>query len=255
MALGLSLVALVFVLPIFSDSEALLKPPCGGEPIPTWPDLDHSPVVKVWDRAKYGADWVPPACTGWSETGFSTLVSTVARFRYSGGADGLLRHIGAISDLTGLRYWSTTHKKWQTLIVAAYALQGAVGDRRRQDLQPGELTEDSRFYYQQEDSLTGRGVYQLRIGASTQDRLVVDTRNVSTLRYFMVPVFHPGDVQSIYFLERESPGVWRYYNIARVGKNANGLAAGHEASSINRAVAFYRFIAGIRSDLEPPFAR
>ncbi len=30
-------------------------------------------------------------------------------------------------------------------------------------------------------------------------------------------------MQSIYFLDRESDDVWRYYSIVRTGKNANQL--------------------------------
>lgn len=75
------------------------------------------------------------------------------------------------------------------------------------------------------------------------------------MRYLFVTLFHPGEMQSIYFLDRESDYVWRYYSIARTGRKASRLAAGHEASSINRAVAFYRSLAGIPTDLEPPAAR
>src|ERR1051326_62943 len=39
----------------------------------------------------------------------------------------------------------------------------------------------------------------------------------------LIPLFHPGDIQAIYFLERQSQDVWRYYSIARTGKNANTL--------------------------------
>ena len=49
--------------------------------------------------------------------------------------------------------------------------------------------------------------------------------------------------------------IWRYYSIARTGRNASRLATGHESSSINRAVAFYRSLAGIPTDQEPPAAR
>jgi hypothetical protein len=62
-------------------------------------------------------------------------------------------------------------------------------------------------------------------------------------------------MQSVYFLDRESDDLWRYYSIARTGRNASRLTAGHDASSINRAVAFYRAMAGIPTDQEPPAAR
>lgn len=61
-----------------------------------------------------------------------------------------------------------------------------------------------------------------------------------------------GEMQSIYFLEREPQDVWRNYSIARTGKDANTLTAGHDASFINWAVAYYRYLAGIPSDKEPP---
>jgi hypothetical protein len=38
-----------------------------------------------------------------------------------------------------------------------------------------------------------------------------------------VPLFPPGEIQSIYFFERESSNVWRYYSLARTGKQASLL--------------------------------
>jgi hypothetical protein len=230
------------------------EPPCGGPSFPSYPDVDHPPAIKAWVHDELGRDWMPPPCTGWTEPGFSMLVVTAARFRYESGTDGLLRHIGAVSRLKGMPYWSTTHQRWQTLIVDAYALSGPTGERRG-DFAPGELTEGAHVYFSQEDSLSGKGTYEMRVKAADPDKLVFETRNASTLRLLMVPVFHPGDVQSIYFLERESKDVWRYYNIVRLGEKANSLIAGHAASSINRAVAFYRYLAGIPGDQEPPAAR
>jgi hypothetical protein len=75
------------------------------------------------------------------------------------------------------------------------------------------------------------------------------------MRYFLIPLFHPGEMQSVHFIERESADIWRYYSIARTGKDASSLTVGHEASSINRAVAFFRYISGIPTDKEPPAMR
>jgi hypothetical protein len=90
---------------------------------------------------------------------------------------------------------------------------------------------------------------------AANDRLVFDVANVTLMKYLIIPLFHPGEMQSIYYLERESETVWRYYGMARTGKNASSLTVGHEASWINRAVAFYRHVAGIPLDQEPPAAR
>jgi hypothetical protein len=179
-------------------------------------------------------------------------VVTVALFRQSSGVEGLLRRIGAISKLSGVRYWSITHKRWQTLIVDAYALSGPAGGPRRKDFTPDEIMEDSFLYYQQEDNLSGKAIYRMHIQTVSTDRLVFDTENVSTMRHFLLPIFRAGEMQSTYFFERASPDVWRYYSITRTGANASKLAGGHAASSINRAVAFYRYLAGIPTDQEPP---
>jgi hypothetical protein len=109
------------------------QPPCGEAPIPPYPSLDDSPVMKFWSESELGRDWRPPACTGWADAGFSTLITTVARFRSASGAQGLLRHIGAISELAGMRYWSTTRQQWKTLIVDAYASPGPQITQRRED--------------------------------------------------------------------------------------------------------------------------
>ncbi len=225
------------------------------EPNPPYPDLERSPSFKVWDRARLGREWKAPSCTGWSASGFATLVTTVARFRHSTGVEGLLARIGSISRLAGIRYWSTTRQQWKPLIVNASALEGAAGSQRRQDFSAADLAPDAMLYFQQSDSLTGKATYRLHILSVSQDRLVYETENITALRYLMVPIFPPHELQAIYFLERESPDIWRYYSIARTGKNANGLATGHDASTVNRAVAFFRYLAGIPTDQEPPAAR
>jgi hypothetical protein len=185
--------------------------------------------------------------------GFTSLVTTVARFRHTSDAEGLLRHIGAISELAGMRYWSTTHQQWQTLVVNAYALTGSLRSQRRKDFAPAEMRAGTALYFEQVDNLSGKALYRLHIAEASADRLVFDIENISTMRYLLVPVFHPGGMQSVYFLDRESDDVWRYYNIVRM--NANHLFAGNESSAINRSVAFYRHMVGIPTDREPAAAR
>jgi hypothetical protein len=237
---------------VSSRADTAPQPPCGSATFPPYPDLENPPSVRSWDRAESGSAWKPPACTGWTDPGFTTLVVTVARFRHASGVEGLLRRIGAISGHVGMRYWSTSHKRWQTLITDAYALSEASGDRRREDFSPAEMAEGKTLYFLQEDNLAGKATYRMRIRSSSPDRLVFDTENTGAIRYLLMTMFRPGGMQSITFLDRESKDVWRYYSITRTGRNASLLTAGYEASSINRSVAFYRYLAGIPTDREPP---
>jgi hypothetical protein len=194
----LALLASILCCEVPSHADSGPQLPCGSGVLAAYPDLDNSPVVRAWEDPNLGRIWAPPPCTGWSSPGFSTLVATAARFRYSGGVDGLRRRVGAISGLTGMLYWSTSKKQWQPLIVDASALQGAAGDRRT-DFSPDEVAESRNLYFQQKDSLLGNAVYRIRVRSVSPERLVFDTENTSTIRYFLLPVFGPSEVQSIYF--------------------------------------------------------
>jgi hypothetical protein len=141
------------------------------------------------------------------------------------------------------------------LITDAYALNNLQSGQRRQDFEPGEMKEGKVLYFEQVDNLSGKAIYRMHIAEASEDRLVFDVENVSTMRYHFIPILHPGEMQSIYFLDRESDSVWLFYSIMRTGKNANGLIAGNESSSVNRAVAFYRYLVGVPTDQEPPVAR
>lgn len=239
---------------IADEPELGPEPPCGNEPIPPYPRLDDSATVRSWSESDFSHDWRPPECTGWAAVGFTTLVTTVARFHDVTEAEGLLRRIGAISELAGIRYWSITHKRWQTLVVDAYALTASRPNQRREDFTPNEIKEGSVLYFEQVDNLSGKAMYRMHIAKASADRIVIDVENVSTVRYLFIPIFHPGETQSICFLDRESDNVWRYYSIVRTGKSANRLIAGNESSAANRAVAFYRHLVGIPTDQEPPAA-
>ena len=231
------------------------QPPCGNEPNPSYPALNDPPNVKSWSQSDLGPIWKAPPCTGWTEQGFTTLVTTAARFPYDAEAPALLRRIGAISERSGIRYWSTTHKRWQTLVVDGHALAGPQHSQTRQDFTPDEMKVGEALYFEQADNLTGKATYRMQIVEESANRIVFTVENVSTIHYLFIPVLRPGEMQSIYFLNHESEGVWLLYGMVRTSKNANKRIAANESSSINRAVAFYRFIAGIPTDQEPPAAR
>ncbi len=123
------------------------QPPCGTDAVPTYPEPENSPAVKFWATADFGKNWKAPACTAWAATGFGTLVTTVAKFPSPMETSDLLQHIGAISKLTGMRYWSTTHGQWQTLIVYAHAVTGPQSPKPRKDFTPEEMKPGQVLYF------------------------------------------------------------------------------------------------------------
>jgi hypothetical protein len=231
------------------------QPPCGGEVSPPYPDLDQPAMTKFWSSAEFGREWKPPTCLGWDTSGFITLVTTVATFRNPMEGVGLLHTFAAISQWKGLRYWSVTHKQWRRLITDGYALTASQNGQHRADFTPDEMKEGNVLYFEQDNNLSGKAIYRMQIVKASDDHVAIKIENVGSIRYLLVPMLHAGDLQSFYFMDRESGDTWRYYSIVRTGKNANRLIGGNDSSAINRAVAVYRHLVGIPDNTEPPAAR
>ena len=239
--------ALLMAAPLLAQP----RPPCAGPAAPAYPDTVGAPVVQIWKQS----DWTPPACVGWPSLPGATLVATVGRFRHTAGAEELRRRLGGVSAMAGLLYWSTSNQRWQPLVIDAYALTGPSGEQRRRDFTASEIAQGQTLYVHQEDNLLGKATYQTKITTASAGRLAFATENRSTIRVFGIPVFEPGELLSVCYLERESGEVWRYYSLARISKQMSVLPSSNDASLINRAVASYRFLSGIPADQEPPGAR
>jgi hypothetical protein len=153
-----------------------------------------------------------------------------------------------------VRYWSVSKKRWQDLVTEAHALEGPDGTHRRADFAADEMKPGRDLYFRQTNGGSGSVVYRMRVREVASDRLVLETENTTGVRLLVMPLFKPGDLRSVYFFERASPGVWSYYSLTGVHRGASPLAQGHEPSYINRAIAIFRHAAGIPTDQEPPAA-
>src|ERR1035438_5090711 len=100
------MLAAVLLCRVRANAQSGPQPPCGrAEPVPAYPGLGDRATVKAWSKADFGRDWKPPGCTGWTAAGFTTLVTTVARFQDATETRDLMQHIGAVSRFAGMRYW------------------------------------------------------------------------------------------------------------------------------------------------------
>jgi hypothetical protein len=98
-------------------------------------------------------------------------------------------------------------------------------------------------------------VYRLTVLERTPDRLVVSSENVTAIRRFYLTVFRPGALQTLFTIQAAGPGAFAVRILTRSGEGSSMFAAGHDKSFVNRAAALYRYLAGIRTDQEPPAAR
>jgi hypothetical protein len=80
--------------------------------------------------------------------------------------------------------------------------------------------------------------------------------NVSPVRAFGLTVFQPAALQTVVFAQRKTNDLWGLYIFARINRQASSvIASGHEASTANRALALFRYLAGVPTDAEPPAVR
>jgi hypothetical protein len=166
-----------------------------------------------------------------------------------------VQRLARISSLKGVRYWSKSKKQWQTFIEDASALSAPERGARRSDFSPQEIRGGARVHFLQRDNTAGDVIYRMQIHEASADRLVVGMDNAGTVKKFLMTILHPNDAQMLYFFDRESDDVWQLYSITRISDRASSLASGKPASSINRAMAVYRHLAGIPTDQNPPAAK
>jgi hypothetical protein len=236
-------------------ADELPRLPCGVAPFPAFAEPGAPPNVRAW-HGKAARAWTPPSCSGWAVMDADMVVALAGSFHHPGEIDTLLARIGAISSKKEVRYWSTTEQSWQPLVTDAFALSGPDASQRRADFNAAQLTAGQTLYYAQSDNRTaGQCVYRERVRVADRERLMIEGENVSPLKKMVVTLFEPGEMQTVYFIERRAPGVWGYYSLTRARLASQLLPTGGQAPYINRAAAFFRYVAGIPTDQEPPVAR
>jgi hypothetical protein len=169
--------------------------------------------------------------------------------------DQLIQRFGAISQLVGVPYWSTTQRTWRPMISAAFAVDLADSVKRRADYSVSELSTGTSHYYRVTDTRTYNDInYRLQFRPSSPDEIVVETTNVDRIEKWGLTLYNVDGLHTLYFLNERSPGVWAYYSITRAAAETF-LAKGHDRSYVNRAVALFQYYMGLPLTGDPPSER
>lgn len=227
-------------------------PPChtgNTAVVPAYGELGRPPVVQTWrDIDIEDRD----ACLGGMRGRMALVVALAVRFDGAKSLEDVATRIGAISATEGLPYWSVTDRQWRPLISESFAIDDPISRRRRPDFTAQEILSGRRLYFAQNDTRsTGLNVYSLSATSVAPDRLVVEIVNLTPIRFALVTLFDPQALRSVHFSDRLETDVWGYYGISAVRA---GAVDGQEKSFVNRAGAFYRFLAGVSPEREPPLA-
>ena len=228
--------------------------PCEDEPDPPYAKLGVPPVVRVWTQD--GFVWDPPQCSGWGKGEYALLVALAGRFKHAGDVKSLVRKFARISHLKKVRYWSISTQRWRDLYRAAYALSSAKRGAKRRDFRSEELPPRRlRYFWLEEQGPIGAAVFRMRVLERTQDRLVIDFRNHRAVRPTQHPKLSAGGYRYLFIFEKEAPELWRFYSVTGLRGAGGSAISWIRGSYVNRAVALFRYVAGIPMEEEPPAAR
>ena len=222
------------------------RAPCDGlDPFPSYPQPAMPPIAQAVEASKL-SDWTPPPCTSWQPSPITMLVALAGSIAGVTDVNFFLARFGNISEQRTIRYWSISDGTWRNLVSQAVALEAPDPKRIRPDFTTAELEVKKNLYFMELDNRSSSPVvYRLRVQELTPDRLVVEIENASPIRFFMLKLFDPGEVRSVYLFNKISDGTWGYYNLLSVNSGIMGsLVSSHSSSLINRAVALYRYLTG-----------
>jgi hypothetical protein len=243
----------LFIAPLAAAASGPV-PPCAGSPVPPYAALGQPPAIAIFHRSDL-ADWRPDACAHFRAVRPALVVAVAGRFAAPVDRDSVLARFAAISRQRAIRYWSVTDRRWQPLVTAAEALSGPRLALHRADFSVVELTARQDLYFAQQDNRSSAPVvYRLRVRDMTPRGFLVETENVTPVRYLVMQVYGVGDLHTLFFIESTGDGVWNYYGVNEIGNESHLFAASDE-SYVNRAAALFRFFAGLPTDLEPPAMR
>ena len=247
-------VAILSVTGTISRADMPPLPPCDADLPPTsYAPVGAAPTIQIWKPPSVATLPAAASCLEFFQPDMRMLVSVAGSFENSSGTKGILARFGEVSKLLSVRYWSTTGQEWRPLVLAATALTQDAG-QPREDFANSELQDGRDVYFSQRDSRgAGEVIYRMRVRDSSPVRVVVETENVTPVRWFAMTLLERGGLKASYFFRQRSRGVWTYHSVTGIAPGS-WLISGHENSYINRVVALYRHIVGIPTDLEPPAA-
>lgn len=239
-----------------ASSAPLPRPPCDGTSIPAFPESLHAPRIEVWlDHRKLKA-WQPASCLGWTTKPATVLIAIAGRFEQAGTVHELLARLAAVSTHTSILYWSASRQKWRPLLEQSYALSAPDPSARRQDFTLDELkTGDQVLVLEDENGLAREVIQQFSIIHRDAEKLIVGATNLTSSTMLLATLFEAGGSDMQLWVEHEAGEIWTYYSLTRLSGSPLLAKPALERSYMNRAAAFFHFLAATPEELQSPAAR
>jgi hypothetical protein len=238
-----------------ADAAVPPQPPCSADAAVAPVSADHNPLIGLWHPDEVPADWRLADCAGLALPTGAVLVTVTGRLHHDGDARALLARLGRASEQLKILYWSVEDGAWRPLLTDAAALSGPDPTLRRPDFKPDEMRVGERLHMLfDDDRPPGPVVFETEIREADADGFMTVTVNVSPLTLMGMTIAGPGDLASLLAVDRVGADEFSYYALSAIALSSMAAASVSDAAHINRAVAAFRYIAGIPGDRDPPAA-
>jgi hypothetical protein len=144
----------------------------------------------------------------------------------------------SMSTMTGIQYYSASRERMRTLFTQSYVVDGPEAQNRLPDPVVDEIPSFSKLYAFQEDLTFGENLYVTEFRYSG-DYFLVDSRNLTTMHYFFLPMVKPGNSLTMILLIPSGQEILFYGAVGAHTMRLFGLERSREDSFYNRMKAIY----------------
>jgi hypothetical protein len=183
--------------------------------------------------------WSPPSCLGWQAGRTRLVVALAGEFIFTEPIDRLLDRLGDFATYKSILYWSVTRQQWYPLVISAGLLDHVPP---KTNLTASDFRPGATYDYFEQDRL-GTVHYLMMVLERSDDRVVLVSRNTTSIRTFVGTLFEPGALEETMILERHGPDRWGCWQATRAGAGAGMLAISGSDSYVNRLAALFGYIA------------
>lgn len=149
----------------------------------------------------------------------------------------------SVASMKGIQYYSASRKRMRTLFAESYAIDGPHTASPQPDPILDHIPLDTIVYMFQEDLTFGENLYRSRL-RYTGNCFLVETTNLTTMRYLLMPMVQPEASYTLTVLVPEGNRILFYGTSGARTLRLLGLERSKEDSFYNRLQALYGWFTG-----------
>ncbi len=146
----------------------------------------------------------------------------------------------SISKMAGMKYYSNSRKKWETLYLQSYRIENQNSKKKVPDLIDGSANDLTIYAFQEEHSF-GEGIYQLDYKENSKE-VLMNMQNLSILSYGFIKAVKPNKCKISVNVVDDGDGYFVYIGMCADTIKLSVLEKKMNKSFQSRLDAIYKWI-------------